>query len=76
MIELGNLSVERAREAFPDTEIEPIAALYENGAYRCSVYADNMLAYGYGKSMNECLAMLIAGIRESLEVEHKIMYQL
>jgi hypothetical protein len=71
--ELLNLAVERSTEKFPHKKIEPVTAYWDRpGAYRCSLWVDNALVFGYGKSMNECCENLLNGIDEAETTEREI----
>jgi hypothetical protein len=43
-------------------EITEKIKTFEDACVRCTVYADNISAVGIGKSMNECVDVLLAGI--------------
>jgi hypothetical protein len=78
MNELVKLAVERVKAAFPHKKVEPVRAYYLEYSREmcCCIWADNSLAFGTGKCMNDVCDSLIAGIQRQSEVESKIIYEL
>jgi hypothetical protein len=74
--ELLALAVERSTEQFPHRSIEPIAAYWSCDGYRCSLWVNNALAFGYGKSINECCDSLLASILKAKNSENAIIHEL
>jgi hypothetical protein len=74
MEELLKIGIERARVRFPEKDIRPCSTWFENGIFRCTVFVNKELAFGVGKSMNECVDSLLESI--NCIVERKCDIQL
>jgi hypothetical protein len=78
--ELRQLALAEAQERFPEAKITSGCAWYDMqfGTFRCSLFVNGMLAFGYGKSMNACCDDLLKNVAEQMNTEHEtaIIYEL
>jgi hypothetical protein len=70
--ELRSLGHERAKERFPELNLKPEWAYWSGGIFRLTVWADNKIAVGTGKSMNECCDMLLDEIERLTTAEYEL----
>jgi hypothetical protein len=71
--ELRGLGYKLAKERFPKLNLKPEWVYWSGGIFRYTMWADNKLAVGTGRNMNECCDMLIEEIRHITSPEYELV---